>query len=87
MNATQVNVVNNTNWSLEDISRMPLLATMKNNWRQRLVRIYQHPKHQEYVISVGEAYDGSQKIVCVESLGCYATAIDYARRGKVFVYE
>ena len=60
-------IFNNTDLSLEDIRKLPLLKIVRNEWRMREVRLYQHPEHKDRVVSFGEDFDGSKIVIADES--------------------
>jgi hypothetical protein len=78
---------NGTKFSLENIEKFELLGHTVNNWRQRRINLYAHPTDPNLLISVGVAFDRTAVIVCEEPREQWATALDYAKRGKVHVAE
>lgn len=44
---------NSTPWPLDLIRSFTLLFRVKNEWRQRMVEVYQHPTNPGQVVSVG----------------------------------
>ena len=59
-------VHNNTNVELSEIQTKKLLCQIRNNWRQRNIRLYEHPD-TNMVYSVGMAFDMSSVVVCQET--------------------
>jgi len=57
---------NNTPYTIEQIEAMEIIGAFKNNWRQRNVRIYQHPDYPDSVVTLGRPFDGSSEICTVE---------------------
>jgi hypothetical protein len=81
-------ICNRTPFALEDIAKMPLLGKTVNKWRQRNVNLHQHPHKPDFVVSVGESFDGTLIVVADdETKAGWATALDYAEHGKVYVSE
>lgn len=78
---------NNTPWELKHIESLPLLGTTVNKWRQRNIRLFEHPIEPTALVSVGETFDGSTRVIAEEPRSAWATALDYAARGKVYVSE
>lgn len=58
---------NTTQYTLEQIKKLPVLKTFKNDWRQRYVTVYQHPDNNNMVISVGIPFNGGGATICEET--------------------
>ena len=58
-------ICNTTNYTLDDIQSRPLLKCVQSNWRQRNIRLYEHPT-PGHVFSVGITFDESLCVVCEE---------------------
>ncbi len=68
--------------TLEEIERRPLIGIVKNNWRQRTVKLYAGAA-AGMAYMVGRTFDGSEIIVSHEALGGNEhTAIDYWQHGQ-----
>lgn len=57
---------NNTTTSLEDIQTRRLLCVVRNNWRQRNIRLYEH-EDPNMVYSVGVSFDMTSVVICRET--------------------
>lgn len=84
---SSMNIVNNTNFTIEQINAMPLIGTTINKWRQRIIKLYQHPAYETIVISVGTSFDNTKQVIAEESQANYATALDYIKHGKTYTSE
>lgn len=80
-------VHNHTHYTLAEIRTFPKLGTTVNKWRGRNIDLYQHPSRADHVISVGITFDGEMTVVVSEPKTDWATALDYAAHGKVYVSE
>mgnify|MGYP000367212845 CR=1 FL=1 len=78
---------NNTPFTAEVLATLPVLGTTVNKWRGRTIALYGHPTDPERLVSVGVTFDGSMTVVADESRAEWATALDYAARGKVYTSE
>lgn len=87
MKTKPANFHNHTDYTLEQIVAMPLLATTINKWRGRRIRLYQHPADENRVISVGVTFDGNMTVIASEFKHEWETALDYGSRGKVYTSE
>lgn len=58
---------NSTPFTLDTIQTWPLLVTVKNNWRQRMVTVFPHPTDTTKVVTVGKPFNGTEPIICIES--------------------
>jgi hypothetical protein len=76
---------NSTPFTLAEIENWPLLLTVKNNWRQRLVTVYSHPTDANSVVTVGKPFDGSGPIICIERREEWSSC--FARSEKFQVYN
>lgn len=66
---------NSTPFELMEIETWPLLVTVRNEWRQRLVTVYSHPTEDTKVITVGKPFNGGEPIICLESRDDWATCL------------
>jgi hypothetical protein len=82
-----VTIHNNTSFTYEEITKFKRLAITINEWRQRNITLYQHPNDPERVISVGVTFNNSMIVVADEAKTLYQTALDYAKRGKIYTNE
>lgn len=73
---------NNTSFLPAQLSRLPLLVTVKNNWRQRNVEIRQHPHNEDMVVSDGVTFDGSMRVICEETKSAWSRELN---SGKSFL--
>lgn len=77
-------VHNNTNYEIRDILKLPLLGVTINNWRQREIKLFQHPMKEDHVISYGVTFDASMTVIAEEPKSAWTTALQYAARGKIY---
>ena len=75
---------NNTTSTLETINALPVIGETVNNWRQRRITLRSHPTDPARLISVGATFDGSMVVIADDARKDWATALDYASRGKVY---
>ena len=66
---------NSTLYTPEQIAALPVLFTVKSNWRQRNITIYQHPVLPDSVISVGVYFDGRKVVIADETREQWARQI------------
>lgn len=78
---------NNTQLSIEEIGRLPVLGKTVSKWRQRNITLRQHPTKEDYVISVGVTFDGTMMVISEEPKCAWTVALEYASRGKEYVSE
>jgi hypothetical protein len=71
---------NTTGIELEQILRMPLLGTYRNEWRMRTVSLYR--ESPGYVISIGESFDDSMVVVARETDLDHCRALDAFAHGN-----
>jgi hypothetical protein len=74
--------------TLETIKDRPIIGKLRNNWRGRMVDVYDHPSDPSKVVSVGRPIDPkgpAEPIVCVESRADYYYVIRMFPR--TFVYD
>lgn len=84
----QPEVFNRTGFTLESVRALPLLGRAVSKWRQRNIELYQHPTDENLVVSVGTTFDGKMMVVADdETKDSWATALEYAGRGKVYVSD
>ena len=69
---------NHTELSLDEVAQLAVLKTGRNLWRQRNIRLYQHPHDASLVISDGIAFDGSMRVIAVETRDDWARELDAA---------
>jgi hypothetical protein len=62
---------NTTQYTLEQIKKLPVLKTFKNDWRQRYVTVHQHPDDKNMVISVGIPFNKGGATICEETKADY----------------
>lgn len=73
-------------FSAEQAEKLPFIGYLKNNWRQRDVSIYQHPRDPELVVTVGVPRCANpMRVVTVEHKSAYAQAI--AKFPDVAIYD
>ncbi len=75
---------NNTPFTAAELAALPVLGTTVNMWRGRTITLYGHPTDPARLVSVGVFLDGSTTVIADESRDEWATALDYAARGKVY---
>jgi len=80
-------VYNRSGFTQEEIDKLNFLGVTISKWRQRNIKLYQHPTDETKVISVGEAIDNSMIVIALEDKLSYATALDYIAHGKVYMSE
>jgi len=80
-----MDIHNNTEFELDVIAGFKLLGTTVNKWRERDIKLYQHPKKPDHVISDGITFDGKLRVIADETKLCWATALMYAERGEVYI--
>lgn len=76
--------INNlTSKSAEEIeSNMKLVGIIKNNWRQRLVKLYKNGE-DDMLYMIGTAFDKSMQVISYEPIGHNeAVALDYWQHGE-----
>jgi hypothetical protein len=66
---------NNTPFTIEQVNRLPLLATVKSNWRGRNVRLLEHPGDDRMVVSDGITFDLRKRVICEEPREAWADAL------------
>lgn len=80
-------VHNKTGLPLETIEALPVLFTVKNNWRQRDVVVHRHPHKPGKLLTVGYWFDGSTVNACEEDDKDYARELEELPWKKHFVYD
>jgi hypothetical protein len=80
--------INNTDKSAIEIESLPLVGIIRNNWRQRTVKLYSS-KQEGYLYMIGTAFDKTCVILTHEAVGMNErTAMDYWQHGqKVLVRD
>lgn len=80
--------INRTAFAPEAIKAMPVLFTVRNNWRNRNVSVYQHPEQQDRVLTIGESFDGLLTVIADETKADYAHEFNLFAIGKTrFIYN
>ncbi len=83
----EVQVINNTKFSLDVIKELSYIGMTVNKWRGRNIKLYKHPTDEDRLVSGGCTFDGSKIIICDEERKDYATALDYILHGKNYTSE
>jgi hypothetical protein len=78
-------MANSEGITAKDVEGKPVIGLLDNKWRQRRVTVYDHPTNPDMVISVGQPYDNSEAIVCVEPREEYTRVINLYP--KTAIYE
>lgn len=73
-------IINNTEFSLEQVRNFPRYGGFINYWRQRYVDVYQPPvnyieKNPGYVITVGTNHESNTIWICEEPYEAYESRI------------
>jgi len=73
---------NHTTPSREEILARPVVGVIHNNWRRRLVTLYQCNSPWKLYM-VGRAFDDSMEVITEEDIGLNEKiAMDYWKHGK-----
>jgi len=84
MEKTQIRIVNNSGMDLSAIVRdLPMVGIMRNNWRQRMVTLYQVSETE--VISIGKSFDLKEIVVCREPRESFKSTL--AAYPSTYVYD
>lgn len=75
---------NNTGYTPEQIDEMPVLLTLRNNWRQRTVVVHPHPIKPESLITVGVPFQGGEAVICEESRRDWSSNLERAEAGQKY---
>ena len=75
---------NNTGFELATIETWPLLFTVRNNYRERTVTVYNHPTDTELLITVGKPFDGGGPAICWERKSDWRSSLARAEAGQRF---
>lgn len=75
---------NNTGFELATIESWPLLVTVRNEWRKRLVTVYPHPTDTDKLVTVGKPFDGGGPVICLENKADWKSNLDRAERGQPY---
>jgi hypothetical protein len=59
-------MANDEGFTKDSLKTLKVIGVMRNNWRQRMVTICQHPTRQDDVVTFGTPFDEGETIVCVE---------------------
>lgn len=73
--------------SLEEIEKLPVLFTVKNNWRQRNVVCHRHPHRTGGIISVGYSFDETTVTVGYETEKDWARELEELPWRQSFTYD
>jgi len=76
---------NETALTPEQVNQLPLIGKCVNNWRMRTIDIYEHPADPNRLITVGTSFEGNEVYICDEERRFYTTALDYIKRGRIYV--
>ena len=76
---------NHTPYSETEIAALHQLGTTRSLWRQREILLYQHPTDAALLITVGTTFDRTMRVIVVECKTAYATALEYAHYGKIYI--
>lgn len=87
MKKSKTETFNRTSFSLEQINAFPVLGTTVSKWRQRTVVLCQHPTKEDHVVSIGTTFDNTMVVIAEEPKSQWVFALEYAKRGKVYVSE
>ena len=70
-------VTNSSGFTEEEISTFRVFGSYRNLWRQRLVKVYQHPTDQAQVITVGDSLQKpAERIICCEPYATVAGRVE-----------
>jgi hypothetical protein len=78
-------VYNNTNLSLEELDQLKLIGITFNNWRQRKIRLLEHPNNPERLISDGTSFDHEMRVIADEPRSAWARELLAIEQGRVHV--
>lgn len=79
---------NNTGMTLAAIEVLPVIFTVRNNWRKRNVTVYKHPTDTRKVISVGRLFDGGGPFVNLDDADNWKSELARAATGQThFVFN
>lgn len=56
---------------IEEAEKLKVITSFTNTWRQRFVKIYEHPTDNTRVITIGLPLVGGTPILCDEERGLY----------------
>ena len=73
---------NNTGFELATIESWPLQFTVRNNWRCRMVSVYDHPTDTSKLITVGKPFDGGGPAICVEDRTAWSYELNRVANGQ-----
>lgn len=76
---------NRTSFKDNEIAAQPILAIVKDNWRQRAISLHRHPADPSLVVSVGVSFDGETVVIVEEPHNDWAVALEYGRRSEIYV--
>lgn len=83
-------IYNNTQFPLDQINSLPLIGFTVNKWRNRNIRLLQHPTDKDRIISHAQTIVGHQtpmQVICDDLLSDWEVALDYIAHGKVYISE
>jgi len=73
---------NTTTLTKEQILALPVVGIIRNNWRKRLVTLYESPSPYK-VYMIGKSFDNQLEVITEEDIGLNEkTAMDYWKHGK-----
>jgi hypothetical protein len=58
------------------------LFEIKNNWRQRQVKVYKHPFDDSLLVTAGHPFAGGEPVVCEEAKDLYKHNLKVAEERK-----
>lgn len=58
-------------------TKLKLLGTFRNNWRERNVSLYEHPTDPESIVSVGVGFHDGKETVCEELRIAYMSQLEH----------
>ena len=75
-------IYNNTDKTIEEIEARSILGVIKNNWRQRMVRLFPGDDATKLYM-IGTSFDGTVIVVSHEEMGMNeGIALDYWKHGQ-----
>lgn len=79
---------NTTTLTRDEIVRRPIVGIVKNNWRGRLVTLYESPSPYK-VYMIGRSFDDSLEVITEEDIGLNEKiAMDYWKHGgKIYTRD
>ncbi len=79
---------NTTTLTREEITKKPIVGIVKNNWRGRMVTLYESPSPYK-VYMIGVAFDKTLEVITEEDIGLNEKiAMDYWKHGgKIYTRD